>query len=118
MPSQRVAAFLDQVRGVQLLEPTQLAQAQQLPQAAAEDPLPLAKELVFRGWLRPYQAKLAILGKASDLVLGPYRLMDLIGEGGMGQVYRAYHQPLGRVVALKVIKSEHLDNPTAVQRFH
>lgn len=35
--------------------------------------------------------------------LGPYLLMELIGSGGMGRVYKALHQPMNRMVALKLL---------------
>src|SRR5262249_23975252 len=40
-----------------------------------------------------------------------------IGEGGMGQVFKAWHRHLDRVVALKVIRKDKLDHPEAVRRF-
>jgi len=49
--------------------------------------------------------------------LGAYRLLQLIGEGGMGRVYLAEHMRLGRRVAIKMLRSEYASNPVAVKRF-
>jgi WD40 repeat protein len=46
-----------------------------------------------------------------------YRVLRLLGRGGMGNVYLAEHRHMGRMVALKVIDPSILDNPTAVRRF-
>jgi len=118
MASPRVGAFLEQLREADLLSPAQLNEARNHPLAQGEEPLPLAKDLIIRGWMTGFQAKQLILGRGRELVLGPYRLQELLGEGGMGQVYRAYHVPMGRTVALKVIRKEHVASPAAVQRFN
>jgi serine/threonine protein kinase len=49
--------------------------------------------------------------------LGDFRLLELIGEGGMGAVFRAQQQSLGRLVALKVIRAEQAYSPRARERF-
>jgi tRNA A-37 threonylcarbamoyl transferase component Bud32 len=46
-----------------------------------------------------------------------YRLLGLLGVGGMGAVYKAKHRLMDRLVALKVIRKKLLANPDAVERF-
>jgi WD40 repeat protein len=46
-----------------------------------------------------------------------YRVLGLVGQGGMGAVYRAEHRHMERLVALKVINPGLVRNPSAVQRF-
>jgi serine/threonine protein kinase len=77
----------------------------------------LADELVQRGWLTSYQSCNALNGQASELVLGSYVLLEPLGAGGMGQVFKARHQLMNRLVAIKVIRPELLANVTVVQRF-
>src|SRR5689334_8466241 len=49
--------------------------------------------------------------------LGPYRLEELLGEGGMGLVYRAVRESDGEVVALKVMRFELIEDPVFGRRF-
>jgi eukaryotic-like serine/threonine-protein kinase len=77
----------------------------------------LARELVRGEWLTPYQVNQLFLGRADDLVMGPYLLLERLGEGGMGEVFKARHRKMNRVVALKVIRREKLGNLEATRRF-
>lgn len=49
--------------------------------------------------------------------IGDYRLVDYIGAGGMGEVYRAVHSKIGRVVAVKVL-TQSAPSPSFITRFH
>src|SRR5262245_63810227 len=49
--------------------------------------------------------------------LGPYEILDSIGAGGMGEVYRARDPRLHRVVAIKVLPSDFASDPDRLQRF-
>ena len=50
-------------------------------------------------------------------MVGEYRLIDFLGEGGMGEVYRGIHVKLGRVAAIKVLTSAARRDPGFVERF-
>jgi|HubBroStandDraft_1064217.scaffolds.fasta_scaffold00450_16 hypothetical protein len=49
--------------------------------------------------------------------IGSYRIVDKIGEGGMGVVYKAIDTQLDRVVAIKALNPEFSGNPTLLERF-
>ena len=54
---------------------------------------------------------------AAGAMLGPYRLLAKLGEGGMGAVYKAQHEHLDRLVAIKVLPSQLTAHADAVARF-
>jgi serine/threonine-protein kinase len=80
----------------------------------------LAQHLLERDWATPFQLNLMLQGRVQSLILGSYLLMGRLGEGGMGRVYKARHQHLDRVAALKVFRKELLVDldAEAISRFY
>src|SRR5438067_13872060 len=52
-----------------------------------------------------------------DWQLGSYRILEEIGRGGMGVIYRARHAPSRRIVALKRVLNYHSDSRETLTRF-
>jgi len=90
---------------------------QAIPLAERGDVQQLARALAQQGKLTWYQAALVSQGKADQLVLGNYVLLDKVGEGGFGSVFKARHRRMQRLVALKLLRAELVREPLALQRF-
>jgi len=78
----------------------------------------VASDLVRRGKLTKYQANAIWQGKHDALVMGNYVLLDVIGQGGMGTVYKAEHRRLKRTVAVKMLSPAAMKIADSVDRFH
>ncbi|HEX6871378.1 MAG TPA: protein kinase, partial [Micromonosporaceae bacterium] len=74
-----------------------------MPSHYLDDPAPGARPL------RP-------LGPSDPQLIGPYRLLGVLGTGGMGRVYLG-HSQTGKRVAIKVIRGELAEDPAFRQRF-
>ena len=81
------------------------------------DPVSLAERLVNDEILTIYQARRFLNNKPHGLLVGRYIILDRIGSGSMGRVYKAHHQMMDRVVALKIIAPEIASNEKVVARF-
>ena len=56
--------------------------------------------LVEANLITKFQAELLLIGRTNGFFLGPYKILDQLGQGGMGRVYKAEHLAMKRTVAL------------------
>src|SRR5271166_4502241 len=87
------------------------------PQGKPRSVDPLAVELIRLGKLTPYQAAAIRQGKTRGLLIGKYIVLDKIGSGGMGLVFKARERQLQKVVALKLLPPSFSRDRAAVIRF-
>jgi serine/threonine protein kinase len=80
---------------------------------------PPPQQYVARGSVRPppIPARNPDEPERIGTTLGSYRILELLGKGGMGYVFRAEHVKLGREVALKQLRSDYARRRDAVARF-
>jgi eukaryotic-like serine/threonine-protein kinase len=62
----------------------------------------LSSLLVETGLLTPYQLQRLVGGQGAGLILGQYRILDELGEGGFGKVFKAVHSLMNRLAAVKL----------------
>jgi len=73
------------------------------PKADPKNAEELLQELMRQKKLTKFQAEQVWQGNGKSLVLGNYLLLEKIGAGGMGQVFKARHRVMERIVAVKVL---------------
>ncbi len=107
--------FLAVLERSKLLKPEEFAEVQRLAQEVS-DPPELAKTLVRKGTLTRWQAGQLLAGR-SKCTVGKYKLLELLGRGGMGSVYLGEHVMMNRRVALKIIPRHIGKDPAGLERF-
>jgi response regulator RpfG family c-di-GMP phosphodiesterase len=81
------------------------------------DPRALLNSLTELKLLTKYQAERIAAFQTFGMVLGNYRVLDRLGSGGMGVVYRGEHMELRRPVAIKVLQIQPDQDPRVLTRF-
>ncbi len=119
MPSPAtIAEFLDLVRKSEVVDERKLAsylerQGASLP----SQPVQFAGLLVRDGLLTTFQAEQFLLGKWRRFTIGRYKVLERLGQGGMGAVYLCEHTVGRRRVAVKVLPTAKAEDPAALERF-
>ncbi|HAA59754.1 MAG TPA: serine/threonine protein kinase, partial [Planctomycetaceae bacterium] len=118
MPAIDLGQFLDRLERSNLLtrDDLEALHAEIDPVRDVVQVEPLSRKLVRRGQLTGWQVQRLLSGR-DDFQLGNYRLLDLLGRGGMGTVFKAEHVVLGRVVAVKVMARQLVKSSKHVARF-
>ena len=109
--------LMDTLRQHGLLGAEHLAQLPNLAPGRCGDARSLAKVMIQRGWLSVYQVNELLSGRADQLVIGPYLVLERLGQGGLSAVYKAKHREHGNLVAVKIIKPEVFASPEGRQQF-
>lgn len=114
MTSRSILARLEKSR---LLSEAELADAQsELRGSPDRSDAVFMNRLVELGRLTPWQG-LQLLGGRTSFFIGPYKLLQRIGQGGAAAVYKAQHTKIGHLVALKVFPTTLLQHSDSVARF-
>jgi serine/threonine protein kinase/Leucine-rich repeat (LRR) protein len=115
-----ISEFLHSLSESGLLLPAEIDQVREESAAdrvAGSTVADLINWLIKQDKLTRYQAELLCRGRAGGLVLGNYIILDKIGQGGMGTVFKARHRRMNRLVALKVLPTSLSKIPEAIARF-
>src|SRR5262245_30963643 len=100
-----VQDLINRLTRSEILTSDQLRELGETPEAVASPEL-FAEHLIQRKWLTSYQVDHLLTDRLAQLTLGGYRLLEPIGAGGMGEVFRALQIKLNRFVALKLVRKE------------
>ena len=113
-------AILRRIVGVGIVPPdawAALSPADRDSLAAVRDLPGLADALVAKRLLTAYQAGRVRAGAVNGLILGNFRVLEKIGSGGMGVVFRAEHQSLKTPAAIKALFVDGTKNRRGIERF-
>jgi serine/threonine protein kinase len=111
--------FLSLLRRSDLLTPERLdTYLEDADPSLLAEPFTLARALVAAGHLSRFHAEQLLRGKWRGFLLGQYRLLQLLGSGGMGRVFLGEHVHQHRLAALKIPPPHQSANQSIIERFY
>ena len=121
MPNISADKFLECVRKSELVEEDRLTRAlaalKESDPTALEDAERLAAKLIDAKLLTPWQRVALLDSKSSGFILGQYKLLGLLGTGGMSSVYLGEHRQLRVQRAIKVLPVSRVHDSSYLERF-
>jgi serine/threonine protein kinase len=114
-------SFVTVVEKSGLVDPPRLAKALAAFEAAGgdrADPIAVSEHLIGQNSITRWQAEKLLQGKHKGFFLGKYRLLSLLGRGGMSSVYLAEHTLMRRRCAIKVLPAKRVADSSYLARFH
>jgi serine/threonine protein kinase len=117
MRIEHVDGVIEALHDHDLLPPEQLAEVDRTLRKRCPTPQALVQSLTGLGWLNAFQAEQLLTPHGPELTVGPYRLLDRLGEGGVCRVFKARDARTDDVVALKVLRQQLMNNTEVFRRF-
>lgn len=103
LPPDRINAFIERLRSTE-------------PNLTTSEAI--ARQMVRERLLTPFQARQLLRGRHRGFFLTEkYKILELLGEGGMGRVLLCEHLMLNKLVAVKLLQMNSAQQPGAVERF-
>jgi eukaryotic-like serine/threonine-protein kinase len=109
--------LLDALKAIGLLSAEEVDKAATAASEAKANGLSVAQALVTSGVLTAFQAEALCESRRQELRIGNYDVLDRLGAGAMGAVFKARHRRMKRIVALKVLARNLAKDASFVQRF-
>jgi len=110
--------FLELARKSGLVSDEAIQKFEQTSPESLGDPATISAAMIRQGLITTFQSKVLLTGKYRGFILGPYKVLEPIGKGGMGRIFLAEHTSLQRRVAIKVLQAEKSKNQELLQRFY
>src|SRR5262245_61866568 len=110
--------FIELIRKSGLIDGTRLDTYLSEQPALPEELKSLSEVLVRDGLLTNFQAKQLVKGRYRGFQVGKYKILEQLGQGGMGAVYLCEHLLMRRRVAIKVLPQDKAGDPASLERFY